>query len=152
LDKALRKHAAALGIDSRVEFLGWRDDVLSLLDDVDVLVHPAPSESFGLVILEACSRGVLPVVFADGGGAVEVLPSDGIVVRSTEELSEWFGRLGHSPLLSNESRKTRAAWVRENFRIERTAQRYADLYQSCIGLAGLALQSDRDSGGSVKRQ
>jgi glycosyltransferase involved in cell wall biosynthesis len=149
LAKELQDQARALGIDGQVEFLGWRHDVLSLLDDVDVLAHPAPSESFGLVILEACSRGLLPIVFADGGGAVEVLPPDGIVVTNAKELSEWFGRLGQSPLLSLDSRKQRAAWVRATFPIERTAEEYATLYESCLGEGSLHPQPGADSGASL---
>jgi len=47
--------------------------------EIDVLVHPAINEPFGMVIPEAISCGV-PVVFSDQCGAADHLRADGLVV------------------------------------------------------------------------
>lgn len=75
--------ARRLGVAGRVHFLGGRDDVPEWLFASDVLVHPAYSESAGMILLEAMAAG-LPVLTTDscgyafhvtrGGGGV-VLPS-----------------------------------------------------------------------------
>jgi len=55
-----------------VRFLGRRDDMLDLMHAADLLVHPAPAEPFGLVLIEAMAAG-LPVIATNGGAAPEII-------------------------------------------------------------------------------
>ncbi|HEU0302496.1 MAG TPA: N-acetyl-alpha-D-glucosaminyl L-malate synthase BshA [Longimicrobium sp.] len=68
--------AEALGITSRVIFLGKQDSVAELLTCADLLLLPSQNESFGLVALEAMASGV-PVVATRAGGLPEVI-EDGV--------------------------------------------------------------------------
>jgi len=73
---ALRLQAKALGIDGRVHFLGFREDVSALMQLVDVVVHTSvTSEPFGRVIVEGMLSG-RPVIATRGGGTQEII-SDG---------------------------------------------------------------------------
>lgn len=63
-DAALRSRAAALGIDHRVNFLGERGDVPSLLSALDVYAAPSAEETFGLAVVEALCSGLPAVVGA----------------------------------------------------------------------------------------
>lgn len=63
-DSALRFQAAALGIDHRVDFLGERGDVPSLLSALDVYAAPSAEETFGLAVVEALCAGLPAVVGA----------------------------------------------------------------------------------------
>lgn len=56
--------ARRLDVADRVRFLGGRDDVLDFMLAADLLVHPAESESAGLVLLEAVVAG-LPVLVTE---------------------------------------------------------------------------------------
>ncbi len=56
----LRRLAKSLGL-RRVDFLGWRNDAVDILADLDLLVMPSRWEGFGLVALEAMAMGK-PVV------------------------------------------------------------------------------------------
>jgi glycosyltransferase involved in cell wall biosynthesis len=133
LEGELRSLAASLGLDDLVQFLGDRVNVAETLAASDLLVHPSENEPFGMAILEACAQGALPIVFSDAGGALEVIPPDGVVVDGVAELATRLDGLTFSPALAPEARRTRAAWVRERFPISRTAERYAELYETAVG-------------------
>jgi glycosyltransferase involved in cell wall biosynthesis len=78
---ALRSLAHRLGVEDSVAFLGFVDDVASLMAQSSVLLATAPAEPFGLSVVEAMAAG-LPVIAADGGGHHEVLAGfDGQLFR-----------------------------------------------------------------------
>lgn len=64
---------------NRVHWLGTRGDVSRVLNEIDLLVHPAKQEPLGRVLLEAMAAGV-PVVATDVGGTREIL-DDGVSGR-----------------------------------------------------------------------
>jgi len=63
----LEKMAEELAIKPRVRFLGWRDDISSLLATCDLFVCPSRHEPLGNVVIEAWAHG-RPVVAADSYG------------------------------------------------------------------------------------
>ncbi len=58
------RQARLLGLTERIVFLGGRDDVPRFLLGADLLIHPAYSETAGIVLLEALVAG-LPVLVTD---------------------------------------------------------------------------------------
>jgi N-acetyl-alpha-D-glucosaminyl L-malate synthase BshA len=60
------------GIESKVRFLGKRDNIDELIGISDLLLLPSETESFGLVALEAMACEV-PVVVSKVGGLLEVI-------------------------------------------------------------------------------
>ncbi len=65
--------ARARGLEGRVIFTGFRDDVEEIIASMDLLVHASVlPEPFGLVIIEAMAQG-LPVVATRGGGVGEIV-------------------------------------------------------------------------------
>lgn len=130
LEGELRSCAHRLSLDDRVSFLGMRSDVQSLLSVADVLVQPSQGEPFGLAIVEACALGLLPITFADGGGALEVLPPDGRVVKDVDHLARTLQELVGSAELSPEARRARAEWAVETFPIDNTARGYDAVYRT----------------------
>jgi glycosyltransferase involved in cell wall biosynthesis len=73
----LRSQVIRLGIEDRVEFKGFVDDVEHEYERIDVLVHASTiPEPFGQVVVEGMAAG-LPVVAANAGGPAEVI-TDGV--------------------------------------------------------------------------
>jgi len=68
----IRSAAITLGVDDRVEFLGWRSDGLSVLRQSSVLLLLSLSEGIPRVVLEAMAVGV-PVVATPAGGVVDLI-------------------------------------------------------------------------------
>jgi len=72
------------GWGSRVHFLGERLDVPAIMAACDLLVHPARTEGFGLVLGEALAVG-LPVVASNIGGIPEILAgTDSLMVPADD--------------------------------------------------------------------
>jgi len=68
-EPVLRRRAAALGLESRVRFLGFRENVNLLLEDADVAVHPSIAEGEGLPnsVIECLAKGKAVVATRVGG-------------------------------------------------------------------------------------
>lgn len=81
----LERRAAELGVARAVTFTGHVDDAADRIAALDVLVHTAQLEPFGLVITEALARGV-PVVGPDKGGPSEIVRDgvDGLLVDAQD--------------------------------------------------------------------
>lgn len=74
---SLRSQVWALGLEDRVEFRGYREDIWAELARLDILVHCSTTpEPFGQVVVEGMAAGV-PVIAADAGGPAEII-SDGV--------------------------------------------------------------------------
>jgi glycosyltransferase involved in cell wall biosynthesis len=68
----LEARAARLGLEHRVQFLGWRTDAREIIGTLDLLAVPSRSEGLPLATLEAMSAGV-PVVGSMAGGIPDLL-------------------------------------------------------------------------------
>jgi glycosyltransferase involved in cell wall biosynthesis len=94
--QSIQQQAAQLGITDRVQFLGQRSDVPSLLAAADIFCQPnLGAEPFGLVFVEALSAR-LPVVTTAMGGPQEIIDAScGIVVppNQPDQLADALGRL-----------------------------------------------------------
>ena len=75
--KDLHQKVAGLGLENRVNFLGFRADIPQLMTMCDLITHTSiAAEPFGRVIVEAMLCGK-PVIAAKAGGAMELV-EDGI--------------------------------------------------------------------------
>jgi len=76
----LEQLARDLGVADRVRFLGWREDVASLMASADLFVCPSRHEPLGNVVIEAWAHGV-PVVAAASEGPRQLITSgvDGLL-------------------------------------------------------------------------
>ncbi len=75
LEERARQTVRQAGVEAQVHWLGYRHDVPELLNELDVLAHPARQEPLGRVLLEAAASGV-PVVATDVGGTREIFAPD----------------------------------------------------------------------------
>jgi glycosyltransferase involved in cell wall biosynthesis len=80
--------AAELGLNERVHFLDFRNDLSRLMRASDCFVFPSRYEACALVLVEALASG-LPVITArTTGGAEAVAPGAGVVIDDTESVEE----------------------------------------------------------------
>lgn len=74
-DRAITAAFEQPGLKGRLHRLGYREDIAWLMNEADLLVHPAKQEPLGRVLLEAIASG-LPIVATDVGGTGEIVQHD----------------------------------------------------------------------------
>jgi glycosyltransferase involved in cell wall biosynthesis len=73
-EQQLHRAASTAPLAGHVHFVGRRNDVDRLLNELTLLVHAARQEPLGRVLLEAAASGV-PIIATDVGGTREIFPS-----------------------------------------------------------------------------
>lgn len=139
-DGAERAHlqslAAQLGIESRVEFLGFRDDVDAILAGADVFLLSSRYEGISIALLEAM-RASLPAVATRVGGIPETVRDGqtGLLVASddADAFAEAMRRLAESDQLRRSYGDAARDFQRAEFSRAAMLRRYEDLYRE--GLA-----------------
>ncbi|MHA2030384.1 MAG: glycosyltransferase, partial [Candidatus Kariarchaeaceae archaeon] len=72
LRHCLEKHVKSVGLENRVRFTGWRNDIPNFLTMINIFVLPSLWEGMPNAVLEAMAAG-LPVVATNVGGTPEVV-------------------------------------------------------------------------------
>ena len=72
----------------KYELLG-ETDARELYQQLDLLLHPARQEPFGMVITEALSAGVPAVISDVCGAASEITPSNGTLLSLNDPIKAW---------------------------------------------------------------
>lgn len=115
-------------LDDRVEFLGHRDDVITLLKQSDICVVSSRNEGFSYVIAEALVHQI-PVISTNVPVANEFFGDEKICsVGDADALSKLMQRAASSNL--NYSREF--AFASENFTIEAMVNKTIDHYQTLV--------------------
>jgi glycosyltransferase involved in cell wall biosynthesis len=115
---ALQELANHLNIQDKVIFTGFRSDIGNLLQAMDLFVLPSQGEPFGIAILEALAAGLPVFVFADAGGAIELMGEQSAITTPLEmaqSLAQQTPSTPQQPL--------------DYFRIERMADQFLQLYK-----------------------
>lgn len=90
LRQFLENKAVELGIDSQVEFLGYRSDIDVILNSTDVYIFPSLQEGLPVALMEAMAEE-LPVIASNIRGNVDLINPNinGLLFnpKSSEELS-----------------------------------------------------------------
>lgn len=128
----LEKEASDLGISGNVRFLGFRDDVPSLLQAMNVFVLPSLSEGLPLSVLEAFALQK-PVVATNVGGIPEIVQdgATGYLVppRNPEALAEKIIMFLRNPQMAANMGRAGRKKVEDDFSLEKMVREYQALYE-----------------------
>ena len=127
----LQERVAELGLEERVQFLGFRSNIPQLMAVCDLVAHTSTApEPFGRVIVEAmlCGR---PVVAAQSGGAVELVESGltGFLIPPGEpqQLAQVITTCRNQPEYGDTIGRQAYETARQRFHLTRTNQQIAQL-------------------------
>ena len=108
---------------SGFEIKEWRGQVN--YSEFDVLLHPAKSEPYGMVISEAMAAGV-PVVISDVcGSSKDVTPASGSVLPQDSSVEDWVAALEHQLNRKKQVPLFSRSW-------QEVAQGYELIYRSLV--------------------
>jgi glycosyltransferase involved in cell wall biosynthesis len=127
--------ARGLGLDGRITFVGFTDDVDEVLRSLDVLVHASVlPEPFGQVVIEGMAAG-LPVIAAAAGGPAEVIEhgETGLLYPPGDvgALAAMLRRLAADPTLRNRLGTAAREAVR-HFEADALAPKIVDVYRQVL--------------------
>jgi len=140
LEGELKALVRRLGLEARVEFLGYRADAPELLAQADIFCLPSRYEGQGLAVLEAAAAGV-PLILSDLQVFHEFLKKDEAVFVEPGNVPAWAEAL-REVLRCPESYVARAQTakhrLRGTFDIQLMAKAYAEVYgRVCPGRAAV---------------
>jgi glycosyltransferase involved in cell wall biosynthesis len=135
----LEAQVSRLGLERRVRFMGVRRDVPDILAAASVFCLNSLSEAASLTLMEAMAAGV-PEVVTNVGGNPEIVRDgvDGLLVerRDATGLAAAILRLLDAPEFARSAGASGAARARDVYRIDRTVERYFELYARMTASAG----------------
>ncbi len=135
LELPLKEEVKRCGLEKQVCFLGFREDVSTLLSLLDAFVLPSLSEGLSMALLEAMAAGKA-VVATDVGGNPEVVVDGetGFLVppRDADALAAKICLLLEDNLQSRRLGENGRARVRQCFSFQAMVNKYQDLYDNCL--------------------
>lgn len=132
LRSSLMERSRRLGIEDKVIFTGWREDMPQIISILDVLVLASLNEAVGRVLLEAGVAGK-PTVATAVGGIPEIVKDGetGILVPPRDP----EGIAGAVTGLLKDAEKRRAMgraakeWIKSNFNEEKMVSEIGNIYK-----------------------
>lgn len=133
-EAGVRERARELGLDGRIVWGGWSDDIAATVGALDVLVHSSRlPEPFGRVIVEGMAGGK-PVVASIEGAASEIVPPNAGRLVPPGDPSALAGALDE--LLADSALRRRigeaAREAARRFDIAKTARGVMDVYEEIL--------------------
>lgn len=128
--QALKQQAQGI----RIVFCGHKNP-LEIVNQIDILFHPTPFESFGRVFIEAMAAGI-PVIGVKGGGAEEMIREgeNGFLVQpdDVDMAAKRIQQLLASAQLRNTLGAEGRLLVQQEYTLQRLAEKMSTLYRQVI--------------------
>ena len=85
-EKSMKQKVKKLGLENHIKFLGFREDVSSILKQSDLFIHPAIAPDPLPTVLFESLHNDLPSVATNLGGAIEILDNgnNGLLIPSDD--------------------------------------------------------------------
>ena len=131
----LKLRASELGIQEKVEWSGYTEDVEKEYKEADIVLNFSESESFSITCLESLFFG-RPLIATDCGGPAEIIDHEetGILVpnKNVEAMADAMSRMALNEKMRCEMGKMARQVVLKKYSIEKTSLRLKDVYNYVI--------------------
>ncbi|MDY0029256.1 MAG: glycosyltransferase [Pseudobdellovibrionaceae bacterium] len=135
LETELKQLAQALGVSSRVHFLGWRTDRAALLQAADVCALPSRFEPFGSTFVQAWAQKT-PLVCSDAQGPKQFVKDgeDALMFKidDLEALTNALNRMRHEKGLAEKLVDSGYQRYINEFSKDKTVSAYLEYYADAL--------------------
>ncbi len=135
LEQAVKDMTERKGLEKRVLFAGYREDLSRVLPCLDLIVHPALMEGLGVSLIQAAASGV-PIVASRVGGIPEIVRHEvnGLLVppADTGRLASAMKRLLEHGNLRKEMGEKGRRMVQDEFSIKAMVTGNLDVYKGVL--------------------
>jgi len=119
------------GLEKKVSFLGVRNDVPSILGNLDAFVYSTDHDTFGIAVVEAMAMKI--PVFVNDWGVMQEITDNGkyaslYKTKDDEDLLREFMLFLQNKPLYDEKAKKAAEYVREQYSIEKHIEKLMMVY------------------------
>lgn len=132
-DAAIDAGFESLGLSSHLHRFGFREDIPHLMNEFDLLFHPARQEPLGRVLLEAASSGC-PIVATDVGGSSEIVEHNQSAllfpVDDVETAVQHIQRVLSDSDFGKKLASTARKRMEDHFQVEQAAERLTQFWSS----------------------
>ncbi len=124
-----------LGLDDRVRFLGWRNDVTTLMKTADLFVCPSRHEGLGSIVMESWAHEC-PIIATNSQGPGEAI-DDGVSglitpVDDVDALANALNSVLSTPELKQRLVEGGSKIYSERYSQQVVVDQYVDLYQKIL--------------------
>ena len=139
----LKKMVAQFGVEEKVVFAGFQEDIPSIMRAFDILVMPSLREAFGLVAVEAMAMEC-PIIISRGGSSAEIVGEHqeyGLLIRPNDafDLQRQVRYLIDHPEIRTQM-GARARWhVKSNYDHSVRVKRTLVLYEEALRRRSVSL-------------
>ena len=134
-ERSLVERFDSSGLGDHLHLLGYRDDIDRLMNEADLLVHPAHQEPLGRVLLEAAASG-LPIIATTVGGTEEILCNDEsarlVMPADPESLANAIIELQTDPAKAQRFATAARMRIETEFNVTQAAQELADIWRNTV--------------------
>ncbi len=134
-EQELRESVRRLGLEDRVVFTGFMQDVTEAYNIMDINVVTSLSEALCLTLIEGMSIGK-PCIGTDTGGIPEVIQAglNGLLVpvKDAEAVADAMVRLGTDPWLRARLGQYGREWVQQNFQGKAMTEKIQLIYEDLV--------------------
>jgi len=135
LRKELERYVKNRGLDEKVIFFGFRDDITEILPALDMFVLSSTTEGVALTLLEAMAASK-PVVATNVGGNPEVVVDGetGFLVppKDPQTMADAIMKILDNPELAKSMGRAGRKRVEQYFSLDRMVKDYTEVYEECL--------------------
>ncbi|MEI6871461.1 MAG: glycosyltransferase family 4 protein [Verrucomicrobiota bacterium] len=153
LQRSLQRLAGLLGLSGCVRWVGYQPEPGEWMRAADLLILPSTEEPFGLVLIEAMSRGI-PVLAAAAGGPVEIVDAScGMLFQpgdARDLASKAWQILRHPVLMKRLGEGGLVRWVKSyqaGIMVARMIEVYGRVLSSASGRSAPKTEAGQGGGG-----